>query len=61
MEEALRQVRAQFGREYQLRIAGEQVATGDELRSLNPSHPAEVVGVHHRATPALARRAVGPN
>ena len=58
MEEALRQVRAQFGREYELRIAGEQIETGDRLESLNPSHPSEIVGVHHRATPALARRAV---
>jgi 1-pyrroline-5-carboxylate dehydrogenase len=58
MEEALAQVRAQLGREYDLFIGGEHVKTGDLLRSVNPSNPKEVVGVHHRATTELARRAV---
>jgi 1-pyrroline-5-carboxylate dehydrogenase len=58
MENALAQVRAQFGREYDLRIGGDRLKTGDLLRSVNPSNPREVVGVHHRATAALARRAV---
>jgi len=58
MEAALRDVRAQLGREYRLRIGGEQIATGDKLNSLNPSNTKEVVGVHHKATPELANRAV---
>jgi 1-pyrroline-5-carboxylate dehydrogenase len=58
MEEALRKARAEFGREYQLRIAGEWIATGDKLVSVNPSNSREVVGVHHKATPELASRAV---
>jgi 1-pyrroline-5-carboxylate dehydrogenase len=58
MEQALRQVRAAFGREYQLRIGGEFIATGDKLVSVNPSNPKEVVGVHHRATAEIAGRAV---
>jgi 1-pyrroline-5-carboxylate dehydrogenase len=58
MEEALRQVRAEFGREYQLRIGGEYIATGDKLVSVNPSNPAEIVGVHHKANAELANRAV---
>ena len=58
MEEALAKVRAQFGREYDLLIGGEHLKTGDLLRSVNPSNPKEVVGVHHRATADLARRAV---
>jgi 1-pyrroline-5-carboxylate dehydrogenase len=58
MQQALSQVRAQLGREYDLLIAGERVKTGDLLKSLNPSRPAEVIGVHHKATPDLARRAV---
>ncbi|HLY17265.1 MAG TPA: L-glutamate gamma-semialdehyde dehydrogenase [Bryobacteraceae bacterium] len=57
-EDALARVRAQFGREYDLVIGGERVKTGDLLRSVNPSNPREVVGVHHRATAELARRAV---
>jgi 1-pyrroline-5-carboxylate dehydrogenase len=58
MEQALRQVHAQFGREYQRRIGSEWIATNDKLESLNPSNTREVVGVHHKATAELARRAV---
>jgi 1-pyrroline-5-carboxylate dehydrogenase len=58
MEEALRSVHAQFGREYQLRIGCEWIATGDKLNSLNPSNTREVVGIHHKATAELANRAV---
>ena len=58
MEEALRKVRSEFGREYPLRMGGESIATGDKLESVNPSKPSEIVGVHHRATAALAGRAV---
>jgi len=55
---ALRQVRSEFGREYLLRIGGDWIATGDALVSVNPSNPREAVGIHHRATPELANRAV---
>ena len=58
MEDAQAAVRARFGREYELLIGGERLRTGDLLRSLNPANPSEVVGVHHRATAELARRAV---
>ena len=58
MEEALAKVRAHFGHEYELLIGGERLKTGDLLRSVNPSNPGEIVGVHHRATTELARRAV---
>src|ERR1017187_6067289 len=58
MADALANVRAQDGREYDLLIGGERLKTGDLLRSVNPSNPREVVGVHHRATAELARRAV---
>ena len=51
-------VRSEFGREYQLWIAGAAVHTGDLLKSVNPSHPAEVVGLHHKATAELATRAI---
>jgi len=57
-EGSLRQVRSEFGREYLLRIGGEFIATGDPLVSVNPSNPREAVGIHHRATPELANRAV---
>jgi 1-pyrroline-5-carboxylate dehydrogenase len=58
MEEALKKVRAEFGREYPLHIAGEQIFTGDKLISVNPSNLSEVVGVHHKATVELATRVV---
>src|SRR5947207_12634576 len=58
MQAALAKVRSEFGREYQLRIDGQFIATGDKLVSVNPSNPAQTVGVHHRANADLANRAV---
>jgi 1-pyrroline-5-carboxylate dehydrogenase len=58
MQRALAQVRTQLGREYELLIAGRREKTGDLLKSLNPSKPAEIVGVHHKATAGQAREAV---
>ena len=58
METALRKVRSELGREYPLRIGGESISTGDKLTSVNPSNTKEVVGVHHKATAELAKRAV---
>ena len=58
MEQALAVVRSRFGQQYDLRIGGERFRTGDLLRSVNPSAPAEIVGIHHKATPELAARAV---
>ena len=51
-------VRSHFGHTYDLWIAGAPQRTGDLLASGNPSHPTEVVGLHHKATAELARRAV---
>ncbi len=58
MERSLREVRAQLGREYELLIDGRREKTGDLLKSLNPSRPSEVVGLHHQATAAQAEEAV---
>jgi 1-pyrroline-5-carboxylate dehydrogenase len=58
MEAALARIRDRLGREYPLRIGGREVETAEKLRSLNPSHPEQVVGVHSAATPELAREAV---
>src|SRR3982074_2323108 len=57
-ERALAGVRVQAGHEYDLRIAGRRAKTGDLLTSLNPSHPSEVVGLHHKATAELANEAI---
>ena len=58
MEEALAKVRAQLGREYDIVIAGERIRTADKLKSVNPARPDEIVGIHQKATPELANRAV---
>lgn len=58
MEAALETVRGQFGRKYACLIGGERISPGDDFQSSNPARPEEVVGVHPKATPELAARAV---
>src|ERR1700685_4140234 len=58
IEKALAAVNAQLGRDYGLLVAGRSEKTPDKLKSLNPSKPSEVVGIHSKATAALAREAV---
>src|SRR5580692_8196058 len=58
MEGALAKVRGQLGREYDIVIAGERIRTEDKLKSVNPARPDEIVGIHQKATPELAERAV---
>ncbi len=57
-EKASVAVRAQLGREYDLIIAGKHVKTEAKLKSLNPSRPSEVVGIHQKATAEMANEAV---
>src|SRR5438128_194164 len=49
MREALRRVKGELGREYDLIIGGELVKTTDKIKSRNPARPSEVVGVHQKA------------
>jgi len=58
MEEALRKVRGELGREYPLWIGGETVRAEEKIRSFNPSRPDQVVGVFEKGTIELASRAV---
>ena len=58
MENAFRQVKGMFGREYPLVIGGEKVTTTEKTKSLNPSHPDEVIGLFQKATVELANQAV---
>lgn len=58
MRAALAKVRAEFGKEYDLLIAGERRRTKAKLESLNPSRPSEVVGIHQKASEEDAREAV---
>ncbi|HEY0565500.1 MAG TPA: aldehyde dehydrogenase family protein, partial [Terriglobales bacterium] len=49
MREALARVRSEFGREYNLVIGGEQIRTNGKIKSINPAHPTQVVGIHQKA------------
>jgi 1-pyrroline-5-carboxylate dehydrogenase len=49
MEAALDEVRGKLGREYDIIIGGKRLKTAGKIFSMNPAHPAEVVGVHQRA------------
>ena len=50
MQAALDAVASQLGREYDLVIAGQRTKTQDKILSVNPARPAQVVGVHQKAT-----------
>jgi 1-pyrroline-5-carboxylate dehydrogenase len=55
---ALAKVRSELGREYDLLIAGDRRKSGAKLRSLNPSRPSEIVGVHQKGSAKDAEDAV---
>jgi 1-pyrroline-5-carboxylate dehydrogenase len=58
MRAAIAKVRSEFGKEYDLLIAGERRRSSAKLESLNPSKPSEVVGIHQKASEQDARDAV---
>src|SRR5271154_5210643 len=58
MEAALAQVKSMFGREYPLTIGGERITTAEKIKSYNPSHPDQVIGVFQKATVEMANQAV---
>src|SRR6201993_256869 len=49
MRTAIAKVRGQLGREYDLIIGGKRVKTTDKIKSLNPSKPSQIVGIHQKA------------
>jgi 1-pyrroline-5-carboxylate dehydrogenase len=49
MQAALDDVRGKLGREYDIVIGGKRLKTAGKILSMNPAHPAEVIGVHQRA------------
>jgi 1-pyrroline-5-carboxylate dehydrogenase len=61
MEDALAQVKSQFGREYPLIVGGEKIklTEGGKITSTNPSHPDQVIGIFQKATVEIAELAVG--
>src|SRR6266850_977225 len=58
MEAALKKVASEFGREYPMVIAGQEVKTPEKMKSTNPSHPSQVVGVVQQASAEQAKRAI---
>src|SRR5450631_694410 len=50
MRAAIAKVRGQLGREYDLIIGGKRVKTTDKIKSLNPSQPSQIVGIHQKAS-----------
>src|SRR5271156_905438 len=49
MQIALADVQSKLGREYDIVIGGKRLKTTGKIFSMNPAHPAEVIGVHQRA------------
>src|SRR6202171_1538290 len=58
MEDALKKVKSEFGREYPMWLGGQKVTTREKRNSTNPSHPSEVIGIFQNATAELAKNAV---
>src|SRR5256884_2369381 len=58
MEEALKKVKAEFGREYPMWLNGKKVTTTEKRTSTTPSHPMEIIGVFQNATAEMARQAI---
>src|SRR5258705_12868638 len=58
MEAALAKVKGEFGHEYPMWIAGQQVITTGKKKSTNPSRPSEVIGVFQDASKEQAAQAV---
>lgn len=57
-EKALEVVRSRIGTEYPLVIGGEEIRTGEKLKSFNPSRANEVLAVFQKADAGLATRAI---
>src|ERR1700751_4619204 len=58
MEDALRRVKGMFGREYPLLIGGEKITTTEKTKSLNPSHPSEVIAIFQKGSVEMANQAI---
>jgi RHH-type proline utilization regulon transcriptional repressor/proline dehydrogenase/delta 1-pyrroline-5-carboxylate dehydrogenase len=58
MQRAIEQVRTEFGRDYPLWIDGQAVESDQRMRSINPSHKHEVVGLVSAANTEHAKQAI---
>ena len=50
MEDALKKVASEFGREYPMWIGGKKIITTGKRKSTNPSRPLQVIGVFQDAS-----------
>src|SRR5262249_38838881 len=58
MEAALKKAASEFGREYPMYIGGQEVRTTEKIKSTNPSHPSQIIGVLQSASADQARQAI---
>jgi 1-pyrroline-5-carboxylate dehydrogenase len=58
MEEALKRVATELGREYDIVIGEERIRTPEKFKSFNPSHKGQVVGIFQKGTKELVDKAV---
>jgi 1-pyrroline-5-carboxylate dehydrogenase len=58
MEEALKKVAGELGREYPMYIGGQKVITTEKKASTNPSHPSQIIGVFQSASVEQSHQAV---
>jgi len=57
-QKALSKIESELGKEHDLIINGQHIKTETKFNSLNPSNPAQVVGVFQKATPELANKSI---
>src|SRR5262245_64448599 len=58
MQAALQKVASEFGREYPMYINGQEVKTTEKIKSSNPSHPSQVIGIVQSASAEQAKQAI---
>jgi 1-pyrroline-5-carboxylate dehydrogenase len=58
MEQALIEVTARLGHEYDMVIGGRRLRTSGKITSTNPAKPAEVIGIHQKAEAEHAQAAI---
>jgi 1-pyrroline-5-carboxylate dehydrogenase len=58
MQDALKKVEADLGKEYPLIIGGERITTEDKIVSVNPSNKDEVIGFVSKSNKELAEKAM---
>lgn len=57
-KQALAKIRSEFGKEYDLLLAGDRRRSTAKLKSFNPANPSEVVGIHQKGSEDDAREAI---